>query len=56
MIQQSLPQARLERFEREAGTLAQLDHLNLAGIHAVEETDGAKYWSWSSSAVPRLPG
>ncbi len=35
--------ARLERFEREAKTLASLSHPNLAGIHGVEEQDGAKY-------------
>jgi serine/threonine protein kinase len=34
---------RLERFEREAKTLAQLNHSNLAGIHGVEEQDGARY-------------
>ena len=35
--------ARLERFEREAKTLASLNHPNLAGIHGVEEQDGARY-------------
>ena len=35
--------ARLERFEREAKTLASLNHPNLAGIHGVEEQNGAKY-------------
>jgi len=35
--------ARLERFEREAKTLAQLNHPNVAGIHGVEEYEGARY-------------
>ncbi len=35
--------ARLERFEREAKTLASLNHPNLAGIHGVEEQDGSLY-------------
>jgi Tol biopolymer transport system component len=35
--------SRLERFEREARSLAQLNHPNVAGIHGVEEHEGAKY-------------
>jgi Tol biopolymer transport system component len=34
---------RLARFEREAKTLAQLNHANVAGIHGVEEQDGQRY-------------
>jgi len=34
---------RLARFEREAKTLAQLNHQNVAGIHGIEEQDGQKY-------------
>jgi predicted Ser/Thr protein kinase/dipeptidyl aminopeptidase/acylaminoacyl peptidase len=34
---------RLARFEREARTLAQLSHPNVAGIFGVEEHEGARY-------------
>ncbi|MHC4992205.1 MAG: protein kinase domain-containing protein, partial [Planctomycetota bacterium] len=35
--------SRLARFEREAKTLAQLNHANVAGIHGIEEQDGQKF-------------
>jgi len=34
---------RLARFEREAKTLASLNHPNVAGIHGVEEHEGSRY-------------
>ena len=36
-------QVRMERFEREAKSLAALNHPNIAGIYGVEEQDGRKY-------------
>lgn len=39
----ALDPSRLERFEREARTLASLSHPNLAGIYGVEEQGRAKY-------------
>ncbi len=33
----------MARFEREARTLAALNHPNVAGIHGIEEHEGAKY-------------
>ena len=35
--------SRMERFEREARTLAQLNHPNVAGIHGVEEHEGKRH-------------
>ncbi len=34
---------RLARFEREARTLAQLNHPHVAGIHGIEESEGRRY-------------
>ncbi|MHC4976556.1 MAG: protein kinase domain-containing protein, partial [Planctomycetota bacterium] len=34
---------RLARFEREAKTLASLNHPNVAGIHGIERVEGAQY-------------
>lgn len=34
---------RLERFQREAETLAALDHPNIVGIYSVEESDGLRF-------------
>jgi eukaryotic-like serine/threonine-protein kinase len=34
---------RLERFEREAKSMASLNHPNVAGIHGIEEQNGSRY-------------
>jgi serine/threonine protein kinase len=39
----SVDPARMERFEREAKTLASLNHPNIAGIFGLEEADGRKF-------------
>ena len=40
---------RVARFEREAKTLASLNHPNIGGIHGLEESTASPPWSWSWS-------
>jgi serine/threonine protein kinase len=47
---------RLARFEREARLLASLTHTNIAGIHGIEEVDGARRLRPSSSQERPVPG
>ena len=44
---------RLARFQREAQVLASLNHPHIGGIHGLEESDGVKALSSSSSKVRR---
>src|SRR5215471_12300042 len=39
----SLDKDRISRFQREAEVLASLNHPNIAAIHDLEETNGARY-------------
>src|ERR1700741_1204097 len=34
---------RVSRFQREAEVLASLNHLNIAGIHSLEEANGSRF-------------
>jgi len=45
---------RLGRFEREARTLASLDHPSIASVHGLEELDGRRYLVLEHIAGPTL--
>ncbi len=47
-------EARLERFQREAETVAALDHPNIVTLHSVEEADGVHFLTMSYIDGKRL--
>ena len=47
-------EARLERFQREAETVAALDHPNIVTLHSVEEADGVHFLTMSYVDGQRL--
>ena len=47
---------RLERFGREARSLAALDHPNIVPVHSVEESAASICSSWDSSRARRSMG
>ncbi len=47
-------EARLERFQREAETVAALDHPNIVTLHSVEEADGVHFLTMSYVSGKRL--